>query len=609
MNRAILIVICDFLVSAMLSMMTGMVPAHVGGSGVGLDGRTTALLLSELQNRRQQLEATREKLREAQQKEGFSEAREQMLEKLAGELADTLLKREQLEERLRLTRTNTGALTPEQLQRRLDREIRNRHLNRIRLEEAQSELAALRKNYAFASGNLAKLSEDYAAARQKISDTGERLDETRESLKETQRDLEEQRRRLESTGADLAKTRETLAARETALAGMRESLKETLNRMGEVSRNAQKTESDLAYTRGRLSATERDLAESRSQLERTRRLAAAREVERNEARTRLDQMSKALKSAVTELSRTKASLDVTKQEAENTGRELIATRGEAETTAVKLKSAEERLAEAEQKLRSDVLDRYHEAAVRLDLALTEERLLLNQHGGGVYYLPLVKLGGKNVLVASFHTLAGDLDTPLKFDRILELTYRTRPGDAPEEGTPGVNAAGPLLTVPEEPRIAALEVAPEGRVPLETMTIGKLRQRGLQNLYLFKTSSFGKESAALGGRCSIDLSAREPYLYIRNTGRGTGGNELRAEPGDLVLSREGDFIGVVVAIENFDFGRRQEAKCFVFPDEFSWEKAGSIPIVRRPGEEYFSAFGGAVRRHLEQQVEKTEKGGK
>lgn len=609
MNRAILIVICDFLVSAMLSMMTGMVPAHVGGSGVGLDGRTTALLLSELQNRRQQLEATREKLREAQQKEGFSEAREQMLEKLAGELADTLLKSEQLEERLRLTRTNTGALTPEQLQRRLDREIRNRHLNRIRLEEAQSELAALRKNYAFASGNLAKLSEDYAAARQKISDTGERLDETRESLKETQRDLEEQRRRLESTDADLAKTRETLAARETALAGMRESLKETLNRMGEVSRNAQKTESDLAYTRGRLSATERDLAESRSQLERTRRLAAAREVERNEARTRLDQMSKALKSAVTELSRTKASLDVTKQEAENTGRELIATRGEAETTAVKLKSAEERLAEAEQKLRSDVLDRYHEAAVRLDLALTEERLLLNQHGGGVYYLPLVKLGGKNVLVASFHTLAGDLDTPLKFDRILELTYRTRPGDAPEEGTPGVNAAGPLLTVPEEPRIAALEVAPEGRVPLETMTIGKLRQRGLQNLYLFKTSSFGKESAALGGRCSIDLSAREPYLYIRNTGRGTGGNELRAEPGDLVLSREGDFIGVVVAIENFDFGRRQEAKCFVFPDEFSWEKAGSIPIVRRPGEEYFSAFGGAVRRHLEQQVEKTEKGGK
>ena len=587
MNRAILIVICDFLVSAML---------------FGLDGRTTALLLSELQNRRQQLEAARTKLREAQQKEGFSEAREQMLEKLAGELADTLLKSEQLEERLRLTRANTGSLTPEQLQRRLDREIRNRHLNRIRLEEAQSELAALRKNYAFASGNLARLSEDYAAARQKISDTGERLDEAR-------RNLEEQRRRLETTGADLAKTRETLSARETALAGVRQSLKETLSRMGEVSRAAQKTESDLAYTRGRLSATERDLADSRSQLERTRRLAASREVERNEARTQLQQMSKAFKAAVTELSQTRASLDATKQQAETTGRELIETRGQAETTAVKLKSTEQRLAAAEQKLRSDVLDRYHEAAVRLDLALTEERLLLNQHGGGVYYLPLVKISGKNVLVASFHTLAGDLEIPLKFDRILELAYRTRPGDAPDAAAPGITAAGPLLTLPDEPRIAALEIAPEGRKPLETMTIGKLRQRGLHNLYLFKTSSFGKESAALGGRCSIDLSAREPYLYIRNTGRGTGGSELRAEPGDFVLSREGDFIGVVVSIENFDFGRRQEAKCFVFPDEFNWEKAGSIPIVRRPGEEYFNAFGGAVRRHLEQRLEPSEKGGK
>ena len=120
-------------------------------------------------------------------------------------------------------------------------------------------------------------------------------------------------------------------------------------------------------------------------------------MERNEARTQLQQMSKAFKAAVTELSQTRASLDATKQQAETTGRELIETRGQAETTAVKLKSTEQRLAAAEQKLRSDVLDRYHEAAVRLDLALTEERLLLNQHGGGVYYLPLVKIGGKNVL--------------------------------------------------------------------------------------------------------------------------------------------------------------------------------------------------------------------
>ena len=48
MNRAILIVICDFLVSAMLSMMTGMVPSHTGGTGVGLDENTTRVLLAQL---------------------------------------------------------------------------------------------------------------------------------------------------------------------------------------------------------------------------------------------------------------------------------------------------------------------------------------------------------------------------------------------------------------------------------------------------------------------------------------------------------------------------------------------------------------------------------
>ena len=68
MNRAVLIVICDFLVSSMLSMLTGMVPAGfngvdgqggggtVGAPGIGLDAPTTALILNELRIREAQLE-------------------------------------------------------------------------------------------------------------------------------------------------------------------------------------------------------------------------------------------------------------------------------------------------------------------------------------------------------------------------------------------------------------------------------------------------------------------------------------------------------------------------------------------------------------------------
>ena len=65
MNKSLLIVICDFLVSAMLTMMTGMVPAHSGGTGVGLDENTTKLLLSELDAHRAELEKLRSNLREA----------------------------------------------------------------------------------------------------------------------------------------------------------------------------------------------------------------------------------------------------------------------------------------------------------------------------------------------------------------------------------------------------------------------------------------------------------------------------------------------------------------------------------------------------------------
>jgi ATP-dependent protease Clp ATPase subunit len=81
-NKAILIVICDFLVSAMLTMMTGMVPAHSGGTGVGLDETTTKLLLAELDSHRTELEKLRRRLAEKSLKlEITTEAKEQIVDK------------------------------------------------------------------------------------------------------------------------------------------------------------------------------------------------------------------------------------------------------------------------------------------------------------------------------------------------------------------------------------------------------------------------------------------------------------------------------------------------------------------------------------------------
>lgn len=596
MNRAILIVICDFLVSAMLSMMTGMVPAHTGGTGVGLDHQTTALLIAELRQRRQELTSAREQLRQARQKQGFDEERERQLRELTAQLADTLAKTEKLENQMKLKPESAGALTPEQLQARLDKEVQRRYQLRLEYDEARERVAELQHSLASTSGDLNKLNENYAAARQRLSDTRDRLDEAKETLKEREA-------KLDAASREIMKAREELAAREAALSGTRgqlsetkAALKEALTRTGEISQAKQQLEGDLSYTRGRLTAAERELAEARSQAERIRKLAAEREMERNEAKRQLAEMSAMLKNAVTELSQTKNELGKTREVAANTGKELIVTQGKVERTNLELEQAQRQLSEAEKKLSTDVLARYSSAAIRLDIDVTEKRLFLNQHGGGRFFLPLVKLDGRSVMVNTFPVFAGNAYEPLNFTEIIRADYKVDSPDAPDSSA-GIRLAGPILTLPDEPRVAAMEFNLAGRAPLEVMTIEKLKKRGLEELFLFKTSSFGKQSAGLAGRCSLDFTSGDRYLYIRNTGRGTG-SELRAEPGDLVLTKEGDFVGVVVSIEKFDFGRREEAKCYVFSDAFSWKDAPAVPIGKQPGENGFERFGSEIQRHYD-----------
>lgn len=596
MNRAILIVICDFLVSAMLSMMTGMVPAHTGGTGVGLDHQTTALLIAELRQRRQELTAAREQLRQARRKQGFDEERERQLRELTAQLADTLAKTEKLENQMKLKPESAGALTPEQLQARLDKEVQRRYQLRLEYDEARERVAELQHSLASTSGDLNKLNENYAAARQRLSDTRDRLDEAKETLKEREA-------KLDAASREIMKAREELAAREAALSGTRgqlsetkTALKEALTRTGEISQAKQQLEGDLSYTRGRLTAAERELAEARSQAERIRKLAAEREMERNEAKRQLAEMSAMLKNAVTELSQTKNELGKTREVAANTGKELIVTLGKVERTNLELEQAQRQLSEAEKKLSTDVLARYSSAAIRLDIDVTEKRLFLNQHGGGRFFLPLVKLDGRSVMVNTFSVFAGNAYEPLNFTEIIRADYKVDSPDAPDSSA-GIRLAGPILTLPDEPRVAAMEFNLAGRAPLEVMTIEKLKKRGLEELFLFKTSSFGKQSAGLAGRCSLDFTSGDRYLYIRNTGRGTG-SELRAEPGDLVLTKEGDFVGVVVSIEKFNFGRREEAKCYVFSDAFSWKDAPAVPIGKQPGENGFERFGSEIQRHYD-----------
>ena len=588
MNRSILIVMCDFLVSAMLSMLIGMSPhgqsGHMG-KGALLDRGSTAIILDELRRRGAELENMREQLREAQAREGFSEAREAQLKALAEQLAETLAKSELLEDKLKLHPENAGALTPQALQQKLEEEIRKRTLAGVQRKEAEAELERMRNSLQSVSGNLATLNTNYAVSQQQLADA--------------RKAIEEREQKLENTGGELIRTREELAAQRNELANVRSTLESELARLAEVRTRAQALESNLSFTRGRLSAAERELAEARSAAEQNRKLAARREMEVRDTQRQLADARKAMLKAVNDYSRVKSELDRSKEaisaaadaraEAE---RNLAAKQGEADTALARLEATKKELQAAEEKLRSDVLERYDASVIRLTFALNEKRLLLDQKGGGVFYLPLVNIAGKTVMPGFHKQLFGDAEYALNFDRVDRLEYRVNVTSAPLEEA-GTQLRGPLLLFPGEPRLAAIEFNVRGRKPLAALTIDALKQRGLDDLFLFKPGTFGKESAPISDRCSLDLGSGGPQLYIRNTGRGSG-SELRAEPGDFIITKQGDFVGIVTGIENFDMGRRQEAKCYVLPADFKWDGAKTIRLEKAAGAEYFEDFSKGVR---------------
>ena len=390
-NRSILIVMCDFLVSAMLTMLAGMssqwAPGATVGKGAILDRGSTALILEELHRRSAELEAMREKLRQTQAREGFSKEREAELKALAEQLAETMTRAELIERKLELHPENTGALTPEQLQKALEQEIRKRTLAGVQRKEAEAELARMRNSLQSVSGNLAVLNTNFAVSQQQLTDT--------------RKTLEEREAELKQTGGELMKTREELAARQNELAGVRASLEAEQANLSRTRREARTLESDLSFAKGQLSAAERDLALVRGQAERSRKLAEQRETEMREAQRQLADAKNMLKNAVTELSRTRAELNQSREqiaraaeEKAETERILAEKQGQADTARAQLEAAQRELRAAEEKLRSDVLERYDAAVVRLSLALSERRLLLNQKSGGVYYLPLIKVAGK-----------------------------------------------------------------------------------------------------------------------------------------------------------------------------------------------------------------------
>ena len=159
--------------------------------------------------------------------------------------------------------------------------------------------------------------------------------------------------------------------------------------------------------------------------------------------------------------------------------------------------------------------------------------------------------------------------------------------------------GPALCLAEDSRVCLFPVSEKDSNPMHYLTFEELRERGIDNLTLFKSGTFSKASADITGRCSLSLQVDDNHLYIRNSNRSS--SELKAEVGDFVLSKEGAFVGVVVKVGSTDLGQTSTALCYVFPGEPELTKAFPLNLTRDSSQFYndFVTDHEALRKLTEQ----------
>jgi len=352
MNKAILIVICDFLVSAMLTMMTGMVPGHSGGTGVGLDESTTKVLLNELNHRQQELEVLRQQLREAWERSGITPEQEAELRRISNELAKNLNRQQQL--RARISGGKPDDSPDGELRAQLESSL-------SRQRELEEKLDTVRQQLKESAGKLRAHERDNAVLNRELARTRDSLDSTSKKLAGTQDEL----------------LRETRAHSQT-----RDKLNISESGRQNAEKLAAQSSQELVITRKEL------LSETRSHSQ-TREKLAASETGRKAAEEKAERSDKELDSTKSELAQTRKERDESRSAFSATQMELVKTQGDLRRAASdlrnmtgnynKVKSENEKFHKDQEKLRLILQTSKTTLAVReQDYAEMKDRLQREQ---------------------------------------------------------------------------------------------------------------------------------------------------------------------------------------------------------------------------------------
>ena len=585
MNRSILIVTCDFLVLAAMSLSIGMNEVGDPAGSAKISSPATRLVemideeLARHEEVKQQKDELAQKLEEfralALRDEKQLASRDEEIKASQAKLAETLAALSKSKDELASEKTKSEqeqAKSAAELEKsaaelakiKKDLDEREAALKRSAavIEQKESELKISAQelverdkvirdseNLLEASErSLARVTQEKAAAAEKLQQSEKTLSRTSGQLEATKLELEALR---EVAKRDRARAEEAIAkfhAAEVELAETKTKLTSAQTQLDGTVRVLTEVNSDLTRTKTELTESRQSLAVSRETIAQNERLMSEKDRTIAQTETILEQKDKVI---------------------EDKDRDLTETKKEA--------------GELKKLLNNDVLTSYNASALELSFHLVNDRLFNNIVIDKSFFLPAVTLGGKTWLVSAFRDTTG-LNLHSGYTKVTELQYKVR---RPQSKDKWAAVNGPALCLAEDARVCLFPVAADKAEPIRVITFDALRERGLDNLTLFKSATFSKDSADVTGRCSVSMEQGDNYLYIRNPNRSS--SELKAEVGDIVLSKEGFFVGVVVKVSSADLGQTSTAQCFVFTGEPALAKAAQLRLTKEPSQTLYYDF--------------------
>ena len=580
MNRSILVVICDFIVLSMMSLFSGYTPGtgpNVSATKPGgynassavtapaLDSYTTNLILEQLRQKAAELEAMRKQLEEKLAKASLDKVNEEQLKKITEELANIKAKYQYIEKlKQQGTTTLSGGkevdLTIAELIAQNENEAKNRHLLVLELERLQKQLMDSRRDDVRNKTQLEELKQQLAGRDKVLEQTAEALQNTNNSLKTVSSELENKRNELknlsvqiELTRKDLASSTEKLASSENKLATVTAEAKQYQEKLtaaqtqivnlGEANKNLQV---GISYNQGKLSQTEKELANYRNAQQIALKNLNDKELQLMDTLRKYNELQSSFKTAVNNLSKTQQELKENKNSVASLNNEVLIR--------------ERTITDLNKKLRNDVTVSYNNAVLALEINMTEKQLLLDRELNATYYLPQVKISGNNYLISDILYLFNRVRNSALPNDVYALNLSI---NEIKTNSQKITMDKPILLDNSNDRIAFIEV-PAGidkSKALEIITLDEIKKRDMNEFYLYKPSAAGSSSTALTGRVSMSVRPGGTELIIRNSIKTA--SELKAEVGDFVLTRQGEFVGVVEQINSSDFGRKNDAKVTTF----------------------------------------------